>query len=236
MGGYLKSFFYINDTDFLNEYIAYNFHSKHTNIDTIKIGVIGDSYALRQNYRRSLLLDICGDSIACPVVVRCAGLGGRSSDSLFINLNKKFKTIIEWEPNYCVVFGGTNDVFIQYNRKSQSYYAHNMIEICKYLVNHDIIPIIVEIGDIRLTTTRFSRIFVPDYLQIKFADTYRQALKDSLSSLNILESIIFIPYDSYCKTRSDKFEDIVHLNDIGYIELDKEIASAVKKHLELSLN
>ena len=116
--GYLKFFFYINDTndtDFLNEYIAPIIFSKLTNIDTIKIGVIGDSYALRQNYRRSLLMDICGDSISCPVVVRCAGLGGRSSDSLFINLNKKFKTIIEWEPNYCVVFGGTNDVFIQYN-------------------------------------------------------------------------------------------------------------------------
>lgn len=147
-------------------YVSLNYPQMRTNLgfsqnDSIKIGVIGDSYALRQNYRRSLLHDICSDSLNMNVQLKCIGLGGRQSDSLAFHLSDRFTEIINWHPYYCVVFGGTNDVFLKGKRNAPDCYAHNMSEIARFLIAKGIKPIIAEIGPISLDQNRFQRYFIP---------------------------------------------------------------------------
>ena len=233
MGGAIYDFVKIDKSN----YVSLNYH-KNENIyriftkDSIKIGVIGDSYALRQNYRRSLLHDICSDSLNMNVQLKSIGLGGRQSDSLAFHLSDRFTEIINWHPDYCVVFGGTNDVFLKGKRNAPDSYAHNMSEIARFLIAKGIKPIIAEIGPISLDRNRFQHYFIPSLFKESLIESYRKALADSLSKEDLKTEILILPYVSWAETRGDLFEDIVHPNDLGFIEIDKSIARIIKSDLK----
>lgn len=130
------------------------------------------------------------------------------------------------------MFGGTNDVFLKGKRNTPSSYAHNMSEIARFLIAKGIKPIIAEIGPISLDRNRFSRYVIPNYFKESLIDRYRKALVDSLSKEGLNTEILILSYVSWAATRGDRFEDIVHPNDLGYIEIDKTIARMIKCDLK----
>lgn len=80
--------------------------------------------------------------------------------------------------------------------------------------------------------TDFSATLFLLYLKKYLIESYRKALTDSLSKEDLRTEILILPYVSWAETRGDLFEDIVHPNDLGFIEIDKSIARIIKSDLK----
>lgn len=131
--------------------------------DTLKVAIIGDSWAELHAPYDSDLQRILSESTHQKVKVISSGHGGAKSKKVYeemfadydINPNKvngvlSSKWIIKEKPNYCVVFAGINDAI---TKVGKTFYAANMMNIIDFLIYNKISPIIVEIPSIDVEGT-----------------------------------------------------------------------------------
>lgn len=225
----------------LNEYEVV-----HKYDDTLRIAVIGDSWADFHGYYRCHIPAILHHLNDKPVQVYTSGISGYTSKEIYYSIfkNDSVRSAIEWGPDYCAVMAGINDA----DRKMGTrYYKESMRLIIDFLLKNHITPIIFEIPDFnikysfevrrwRLKLKYFFSMFV-HLTPIDCIDMYRNALFELLKEENWLNKIVYIRTskwnpDGYMDDRNIYDESQMHLNEKGYEVLDTCIAYSIQESIE----
>ena len=215
-----------------------SFEIKHHDDDTIRIAVIGDSWAFFHKHHTCKMDSIINSKICRPVKVMSEGACGATSKliyNMFVT-NGNIHKILKEGPNYCVIAAGVNDTHLKIGK---SYYLANMRFILNFLIQNRIKPIVLEIPNydihkiyneinpIKKLLRHFSMAYTGSRMACR--DDYRQALRAMIQKEFPSQSIIQIKYDDW---NSDAYNDIdslyredrIHLNDKGYNVLDSCIS------------
>lgn len=215
--------------------------------DTIRIAYIGDSWAYEHQSIKSILDSIITINTGKPVLIQHAGLGGITSKDIYYNmfLNKNFRNVIEWRPDFCFISAGINDTNKKLGRK---FYKENIRLIIKLLLNLDITPIILEIPyyDIiytfkqmnLVTKLRSIRSMVVTRSSLDCINEYTEALDELIKVHHWTQKVIIIRRKCWNPKGYDGEKDIytsdrMHINQIGYHKLDSCIATEIAKHLSI---
>ena len=227
----------------------------HTDDDTIRVAVIGDSWA---QFHKSFNCDALFEQYArkwTPNKVKCqsSGKGGAMSKEVYHLMSRNqtpedswregfcTQPLIEEHPDYCVVMTGINDTW---KKRPVSYYAGNYRLIIRFLLANDIRPVVMEIPDFEMgkwldTNRRPQRFLFRIYSY--FTDVvedditpFRNGLKNMLDETGLADSVLYIPADNWLPKDHHYSEDIyqidhVHLNYQGYHLLDSCMASEIIK-------
>ena len=223
---------------------------KHHNDDTIRIAYIGDSWAVGHQKVKCVIDSLVGFAIGKTVLIRSAGISGLTSKNVYYGIfrNDSMKDVIEWGPDFCFVVAGINDS----DRKiGKGYYKQNMRLIIDFLLQNQIIPIILEIPsyDIRLSFKRRSRkiklLYIASMLltrsKMDCINDYRQEYSNLLIEQGWEKKVISIwskdwNPDGFRDIRGLYDEGLMHLNEKGYLVLDSCISNKVVKYLIGSAN
>ena len=223
--------------------------------DTIRVAVIGDSWA---QFHKSFNCDALFEQYArkwTPNKVKCqsCGKGGAMSKEVYHLMSRNqtpedswregfcTQPLIEEHPDYCVVMTGINDTW---KKRPVSYYAGNCRLIIRLLLANDIRPVVMEIPDFEMgkwldTNRRPQRFLFRIYSY--FTDVvedditpFRNGLKNMLDETGLADSVLYIPADNWLPKDHHYSEDIyqidhVHLNYQGYHLLDSCMASEIIK-------
>ncbi len=220
------------------------FIKKH-NDDTIRIAYIGDSWAEYHKYFPCKINDIVQQHTQIATQTKISGISGLTSKNVYYSIfrNDSVRKVIEWGPNYCFVVAGINDT----DRKmGKLYYKENMRLIISFLLDHHIIPIILEIPDYdikysfkrrnRLTKLKYIASMIITWSKMDCIESYRQELKNLIEEENWHNMIIYISKrkwnpDGYKDSQGIYDEGRMHLNLKGYQKLDSCIADAIISHI-----
>jgi len=212
------------------------YRCKQHDDDTLRLAIIGDSWAFLHHDIDASLAQSLSDSINRPVNVSSYGLCGQTSKEVYRSMfeDEHLRQLLESGPDYCFVSVGINDT---YKKTGAAYYAHHTWLILHFLLQNGIIPILMEIPnyDIRYayehqTTLRkllrqFSMLVTGSRLDCR--EEYRQTLRSTLKSKkNCLQ--IILPSHRIFNT-SSFLSDGMHLNAQGYSQLDSCIISEIIK-------
>ncbi len=224
--------------------------------DTLRVIMIGDSWVyFHQTLRRDStfekqIKEALGSS---KVKVTAKGKGGAVSGEIFQRMSAEYtmamdfdleycaQSVIEDGANYCVVSAGINDARL---RRGKPYYVGSYMQIIRLLLLCGIRPVIMEIPDVEIdecfyANTLYNRL--KGRICMSLLDTglygvesYRKALKDSLFSTHLMDSVIYIPAaswnpDGWKDKRDIYIEDRLHLNLLGYKLLDSTFAAEIVK-------
>lgn len=213
--------------------------------DTIRVGYIGDSWA--DGHKRgicvidSFIQDVSGRN----VVVRTAGISGLTSKNIYYGIfrNDSMRQVIEWGPDFCFVVAGIND---SDRKMGAKYYKENMRLIIDLLLDHHIIPVILEIPtyNIKYSYKRRSRQVKLQYIismlftwsEMDCISEYREAYNSLLYEQKWGNKVITIRCDDwnpagYMDNRNLYDEGQMHLNKKGYYVLDSCIANKIVMQL-----
>ena len=207
--------------------------------DTLRIAFIGDSWAFMHKDHKCMIPQLLQDLIHRPVKVHSYGICGLTSKEIYENMfcNNDFKQFLSKRRyEYCYISGGINDT---YKKMSTSYYQQSMDGIIQFLLSNHIHPIIQEIPeyDINLSFERqkTSRKILRR-LSIMINNTpldckqqFRDALDELVHEKKYSDKVSMIRYKSWNgdgdKDLNNLYRsDRLHLNDNGYVALDKAIA------------
>lgn len=223
----------------------YPFENKKDSILTI--GIIGDSWVEGGKIDSVVHYSLLDYGIKNKVI--SSGQGGARSKYIYRNLYREntypysSRFIIENNPDYCIVIGGTGDATAQVGKK---YYSYHMMLIIKTLLHYNIKPFIVELPEIgindftdnlKLMTKIRTKVFacITNSGVIDNIQMFRGQLKESILSQKLNDSIIYLPYNDIC-VNYDKcpelYSDPIHLSKVGNIELGKAIANELILSLE----
>ena len=235
--------------------LPYYHVSPRSDDDTIRVAVIGDSWA---HFHKTFSCDALFEQYAgrwTPLKVKCQsrGKGGALSKEVYHLMFRNqlpqnswwddfcTQPLIEEHPDYCVVMTGINDTW---KKRPVSYYAGNCRHIIRLLLANDIRPVVMEIPDFEMgkwldTNRRPQRFIFRIYSY--FTDVvedditpFRKGLKDMLNETGFVDSILYIPADNWLPKNHHYSEDIynidhIHLNYQGYHLLDSCMASEIIK-------
>ncbi len=216
---------------------------KRNNDDTIRVLLLGDSWAANHSGFDSFLCSKIQAKVSKPVVVKSRGKGGEKSRGLyrllFDNDSLGMRELIELGADYSVVFAGINDAAA--NLGTTQFCYHYML-ILDFLLNNGIRPVVIEIPDVdiwHLYCDKNLKDLVADYLKSVMTgckmyemSSYRESLYKNLSDNGYLDSVIYIPTTLW----NDKGQTInlnlflpdkIHLNIEGYKKLDECLAEAI---------
>lgn len=119
------------------------------NDDTVRVLVIGDSWAAMHSSRDSILSTQIQTIVTNPVMVTSKGRGGENSRGiyrlLFNNDSSGIKSLIKSGADYCVIFAGINDAAANLGVKQ---FLHHYKLILNFLIENDIRPIVIEVPDV----------------------------------------------------------------------------------------
>lgn len=218
--------------------------------DTLRVIMIGDSWAgiHQESQMDTFLCSELKKRVSQPVKVLSKGKGGAKSKGIYQLMFESdgdgTKTLFQKAPDYCIISAGINDAAA--NLGTKQFCAHYLM-ILSFLLEHKIIPIIIEIPDVDLWhlyggkpkkdllvdffKSTMSRCRVYNYSE------YREALKKMLKDENIIASVIYVPMKEWngkeTALNDELFvSDRIHLNKKGYERLDVCIANAIVKNLE----
>ena len=123
-----------------------NYEIRHHHDDTLRIAFIGDSWAFFHKHHKCQMDSIISNIINKPIKVFSDGTCGATSKFIYsrFGANGHIQEIMKEGPNYCIIAAGVNDTHLKIGEK---YYLHNMKLIIDFMIQHDIIPIILEIPD-----------------------------------------------------------------------------------------
>lgn len=242
--------FYIPPTPFTP------YEVKHHHDDTLRVIMIGDSWAyFHQTLRRDSTFanELRRVLRSKKVKVTAKGKAGATSGEIFermcnertwemdYDLNYSAQSVIESGADYCVISAGINDAR---QRRGKNYYVGSYVQILRHLLSCGIRPVMMEIPDVDVDEAYLGNTL---YYQLKAricmnilktklygVDDYRQALKDSLISLHLMDSVIYIPAASWNPEgwrdkRNIYTDDHFHLNLLGYQILDSTFAAEIVK-------
>ncbi len=222
------------------------------NDDTIRVLVLGDSWAAMHSDTDSVLCSLIHAKISNPVVVSSMGKGGEISRGiyrlLFDNDSLETKRIIEKGVDYCVVFAGINDAAANLGTKQFCFHYRLILD---FLIQNGIKPVVIEIPDVDIWNVYgnkpmkdllvdFVRSTMTECRMYSFHE-YRNALKAMLLEQHLNEQIVYVPMTCWnasgaCVNQDLFLNDRVHLNRRGYERLDTCIAEAIICDLQQSQN
>ena len=221
------------------------------NDDTLRVAVIGDSWAeWHMTLSCDTLFEIYGGRLtAKPIKCMTRGKGGAKSKDVYYYMFRSQTQEVSWmhdictqplleeHPDYCVIMVGINDTW---KKRPVSYYIGNYRLIIRLLLANDIRPVVMEIPDFAMKDWinkhrkryyyRICSVFtgvIQDDLT-----PYRNGLKDMLRETGLGDSVLFIPSDYWVPQNPQYSEDIyqqdhVHINYQGYHVLDSCIITEI---------
>ncbi len=227
----------------------------HPNDDTLRVAVIGDSWA---EYHTSLECDtiFCRFAkrlTARPVKCFSRGHSGKVTKEIYYemfsdhtvehswDIDRCLQPLIEQHPDYCIIMAGINDMRLC---KPAVFYTGNYHLIINLLIKNGIRPVVLELPGVDLKyfheKRRFYRRWMFDVVALltkidySSAQVYRDAMKEMLHETGLDEKVLFIPMSAWNSGGVDAnpemyLDDRLHLNLDGYHVLDSCMAYDVVK-------
>lgn len=242
----LLYYLYINIYDYYSfiEEKTICYEQKKESDDTLRIIMIGDSWAAYHNGYDCLLSNEIEKRLTKPVKVVSSGMVGAKTKTIYklmFNSISDFgtKELIEQRPNYCIISAGINDAVAKMGGK---YYSYHYVLMLKQLIANGIKPIIIDMPDVGyesvykqeslLAKTRHRISSIINQVDMWSFSEYRQALKTQINEHEFNDSIIYIPASSWNSKGVHEIpviyqEDQIHLNSRGYQLLDSCIANCI---------
>lgn len=221
----------------------------HPDDDTLRVAVIGDSWAeLHMMFNGDTLFQQYGGRLTTnPIKCMTRGkLGAKTKDVydyMFRGQTQEdsicTQPLLEEHPDYCVVMVGINDVW---KKRPVSYYTGNYRLIIRLLLANDIRPVVMEIPDFALKEWMNKHRKREGYLYRVYSvftgviqddiAPFRNGLREMLEETGLGDSVLFIPSDHWLPQNhhySEKIyrKDHAHLNWQGYHLLDSCIVSEI---------
>lgn len=209
----------------------------------LKIGIIGDSWVVRQRLDSLLHQKLLDKSVLAEIFA--SGNPGAKTKLVYENLYKEenedfsSKKIIERHPNYCIVIAGVNDAAMNLG---PDFYSHHMILIIKTLLHYGIKPVIVSLPEFGIEEN-FQKKNLISKLSNKTTDLllnngesfsindYRASLLKKLHDNNLDKRIILLNFDLVCNdydNNKNLYSDPLHLNKEGYQKFSEFLATNLK--------
>ena len=237
----LASFIY-----FWNKY-AYageeNYFSSNTKPENgLQIGIIGDSWVVRQNLDSLLRKKLLDKGLHSEIY--SSGNPGAKTRKIYENLfkdgNEEFSSrkVIEKKPDYCIVIAGVNDAA---TCMGTEFYTHHMVMVIKTLLHYNIQPVVVSLPEfgveenfknkniVSSLSNRSAELILNDGDQFKIPD-YRNALLKELKRDQLDKKVIILNFDEvssdYDKDRN-LYADPLHLNKQGYQKFSEFLAKGI---------
>ena len=213
-----------------------------TSDDTLRIAFIGDSWAFMHKDHECMIPQLLQDTLHRPVKVHSYGVCGLTSKEIYENIfdNSDFKQFLSKRRYaYCYVSAGINDT---YKKMSTSYYQQSMDGIIQFLLTNQIHPIIQEIPDYDINLSferqktsrkilrRLSMMINNTPLDCK--QIFRDALDELIHEKMYSDKVCIIRYKSWNGNGDKDLDNLyrcdrLHLNDNGYITLDRAITKEI---------
>lgn len=223
------------------------------NDDTLRVAVIGDSWAeFHMTLSCDTLFEIYGGILTTkPIKCMTRGKGGAKTKDVYYYMFKSQTQEVPWmhdictqplleeHPDYCVIMVGIND---SWKKRPISYYTGNYRLIIRLLLANQIRPVVMEIPDFEMgewldTHRRRQRYLyrIYSYFTGVVEDDitpFREGLKDMLKETGLGDSVLFIPADHWIPKNHQYSEEIyqedhVHINYQGYHVLDSCIVTEI---------
>lgn len=215
----------------------------------IRIAYIGDSWADGHKNKRCVIDTLIQKAIGKDVLLHTAGISGLTSKNIYYSIFKddSVKSVIEWGPDFCFISVGINDSDRKMGRK---YYKENMRLLIDYLLNNQIVPVILEIPtfDIKSSFKRRDRKIKLMYLismlvtwsKMDCIEDYRKELLELIDEQHWEKQVVIVKHedwnvDGYKDSRGLYDAGLMHLNQKGYLVLDTCIARKITSYITGSL-
>lgn len=212
------------------------------NDSILRIGIIGDSWAVNfhklnfGNYMDSLFI---ASGITSETFL-LYGKNGIKTKDIYRNLiyNNHVKEKLNSNMDYCIVFGGINDLHGQYGPE---YYSKHIESMIIYLLNHKITPIIIEIPDTyyleqyklyplwKRMSYRILSLYTNGSTNLDNINKYRAAIKHIIAN-HFEDKMIYIQTDTIFNLQKSLYIDNMHINQSGYILLGNLIKKEILRH------
>ena len=220
------------------------------NDDTLRVAVIGDSWAeLHMMFNCDTLFHQYGRRLTTkPIKCMTRGtIGAKSKDVYYYMFRSQTQGVamyddictqplLEEHPDYCVIMVGINDTW---KKRPISYYTGNYRLIIRLLLANGIRPVVMEIPDFALKEWLNKHRKRQSYLYRFYSvftgvieddiTPFRNGLKEMLQETGLGDSVLYIPSGQWIPQNhhySEKLyrEDHAHFNYQGYHLLDSCIA------------
>ena len=210
----------------------------------LQIGIIGDSWLVKQNLDSLVTKKLSDRGIQAEIY--SSGNPGAKTKRIFENLFKEegeefsSKKIIEKKPDYCIVIAGVNDAA---THVGSSFYAHHMMMIIKALLHYNIKPVVVSLPEFGIEedfqnknvvseiSNRGGELILNGGAPFKIQD-YRNTLLEELKSSGLDKKVTILNFDEvttdFNKDRN-LFADPLHLNKQGYQKFSEFLANGIVK-------
>lgn len=226
------------------------------NDDTLRVVMIGDSWVyFHETLRRDSTLElklkkeIGNNRVRLTAKGKAGAVSGEiyermSAERMLVteyDLNNCTQSMLEKGADYCIISAGINDAR---QRRGKPYYLTNYIHIIRTLLSFSIRPVVMEIPEVEVDeaykgNTLYYRLrsrIAMSFLGTSLYGTrdYREALRDSLKSCHLMDSIVYVSADSWNPQgwhdkRDIYTDDHFHLNLRGYEILDSALAVEIVK-------
>lgn len=218
---------------------TFSFPSSIIADDTMRVIIIGDSWAAYHQDNDSLLQKMLIDKIKVPVIVSSNGIVGAKSKAIYQELLLSFHSLLKNHPHYAVISAGINDAVA---KMGKDFYVWHYMLIIRQLLKLDIKPVVMEVPDVnyraiasRERWTMRLHHFVSSLMtnsELYGFESYRMALKNVIADNGLSDSLIYLTVaewnpDGYRESRKLYLEDETHLNDMGYSILDSCLANRI---------
>ncbi len=211
--------------------------------DTIRIAYIGDSWAFLHKDLDDDMAENLKKAISQPVEVNSLGLSGYTSKEIYESIfyDSSLKSFIRKGYDYCFISAGINDSYKKINYES---YKKNMDKILQFMVNNNIIPILLEIPDYNIQQAFYNQTLSRKILRnicmllynipLDCKQGYRDALNELTKQAKWSQKIHTIRYKSWNNNYIEDLKyiytsDGMHLNKKGYCKLDSCIINIIIK-------
>ena len=236
------------------EQLPYYKVDKRAKEDTIRVIIIGDSWAeFHANLEGDTIFEIESKKMTdIPMRSWSRGKGGSLSKQIYyfmydsLTEEKPFEQdrctqpLIESHPDYGVLYAGINDVIF---KRSLYYYSENLRLMIRLLLHSGIRPVVMQIPMVDAASAIDYKPFLkrsPYHIRAFILGTenytiydYREAQAKMLKETKLIDSVLFIPADKWDKKGgwdADIYTyDRIHPNMRGYHVLDSCLASEILK-------
>lgn len=225
---------------------------KEMSSDTLRVGIIGDSWADMQGKYNKILDSMLtiGLENHIPVEIYSSGKGGAKSKLVYTNMYeekdihpttyegiKSSKFVLLQHPQYCIVFAGINDAVC---KMGEDFYVGHMMLIIDQLLKFKIVPVIIEIPSVDLDRAyennkknKLLRHLTMWLTNSEFycIDDYRNALVDEIKKRKLGKNIVYISTETLSSQNGFMGKDGIHPTEFGFIKLDSLISYSIIKNI-----
>ncbi|WP_223608985.1 SGNH/GDSL hydrolase family protein [Chryseobacterium sp. OSA05B] len=208
----------------------------------LQIGIIGDSWVVRQNLDSLLSRKLSDQGVHAEIY--SSGNPGAKTKRIYENLFKEdgeefsSKKVIEKKPDYCIVIAGVNDAA---THVGPDFYTHHMMMIIKTLLHYNIKPVVVSMPEFGVEEDFKNKNIISGFgnkgaelvlnggAAFKIQD-YRNALLEDLKQNGLDQKVVVLNFDEVTKDyEKDRnlFGDPLHLNKLGYQKFSEFLAKGI---------